>query len=281
MIKEKAYAKINLFLDVIGKREDNYHNLETVMAPIEVHDELTFETRSQEGIELVTDTKITEKPEDNLVYQVAEYMIDTYNLKKGVKITLKKRIPISAGLAGGSADAAATLRGMNKLFKLKLTLDELSHIGENFGSDVPYCVYNRLCIARGKGEELLFLKNVLKCPLLVITPPISVSTREIYESVDMKEVPTRKITRMSNAIYNKNYQLMVRELYNALEPFTFKLFPDVKKLKDDRVGYGLDGVLMSGSGPAIFIFHKNKKELIEIQNAFTGKNQVFMSKIKA
>ncbi len=281
MVKEKAYAKINLFLDVLSKREDNFHNLETVMAPIEFHDTLVFEKTSRDSIEIISNVTITEKPQDNLVYQVAEFMLKEYGINRGVKITIDKQIPIAAGLAGGSADAAATLRGLNKLFKLKLSLQELEKLGEQFGSDVPYCVYNKLCIARGKGEQLFFLKNALKCPVLIIVPHFKVSTKEVYHSVKMDEVPIQKITRMSNAIYNQNYELMTKELYNALEPFAFKLFPDLQKLKEDIMRFSLDGVLMSGSGPAIFIFHKNKKDLLEIQNAFTGKNTVILTKIKA
>ena len=281
MIKEKAYAKINLFLDILGKRDDDYHELETVMAPIELHDTLTFEKTSSKEIEIISSTFITERTEDNLVYKAANYMKDKYTLDSGIRITIDKQIPIASGLAGGSADAAATLRGINRLFKLDLSIEELSKIGEEFGSDVPYCVHNTLCIARGKGEQLFFLKNRFKCPVMVIIPDKEVSTKAVYQSVDMNEVENRKITSMSNAIYNKNYQLMVRELYNALEPFTFKLFPEVKALKETLLSYSFDGVLMSGSGPAIFVFHKSKKELLEVQTLFTDKNRVIMTKIKA
>ncbi len=280
MVKEKAYAKLNLYLDVLGKRPDGYHNIETIMAPINLFDTLTFKATDEPGIRLQSDIEITEKPEENLVFQAAQHLIDTHNIEQGVEITIEKNIPVAAGLAGGSADCAVTLLGLNKLFKLKIPDEELAKIGEQFGADVPYCIFNRACIGRGKGDELVFLNRSLKWPVLIVIPDWAVSTREIYQSVDMKKVPRKKITTMSNAIYNRNYELMVTELYNALEPFTFAKFPEVKALKETLLKEPVDGVIMSGSGPTIAVFSRDKKALEAVAEKYRENHRVILTKIK-
>ncbi len=279
MLKEKAYAKINVFLDILGKRDDGYHNIETIMMPIDLYDTVSLSLQENPIVDLSTNIPITEKPEDNLVYKVAVHMIDKFKLKKGLKIHIDKRIPISAGLAGGSADAAATLRGINKLFNLKLQDQELAEIGELFGSDIPHCIYNKPCIARGKGGQLMFLKKTCKWPVLIVTPKLQLSTKQIYESVDMEKVKNVKITKMSNAIYNRNYTLFVRELHNALEQFTFKLFPQVEALKEVLLKENIDGALMSGSGPSIIVFSEIKKNLQELIEKYQEENNVILTKI--
>lgn len=280
MVKEKAYAKINLFLDVLGKRLDHYHDLEMVMAPLELHDVISFEIISEDRIILSESITICDDPKDNLVYKVASHLKNEYAITQGVKIHIEKNIPIAAGLAGGSADAAATLRGLNKLFKLKLSLEELAKIGEIFGADIPYCIYNKLCIARGKGEELFFLNKRLNFPVLIITPPILVSTKKVFQSINEEDIKPVKITNMTNAIYNKNRLLIIKELYNALMPFTFKLFPEVMALSDMIRALNPEGFLMSGSGPSFFIFTENKTSLQEIASHFKENNFVKITKIK-
>ncbi len=278
-MKEKAHAKINLYLDVLNKRPDQFHDLEMVMAPLKLHDTLHFKACPKGSIVVTSSIPITEKVEDNLVYKIATYMIARYAIDSGVCIHIDKRIPIAAGLAGGSADAAATLRGMNKLFKLRLSLETLANIGEKFGADIPHCIYNKLCIARGKGEQLVFLNIKLKSKIMLITPNIKVSTKKVFQAVDMAMVPKKKINGINNAIYNKDYDLIVKELYNALEPFTFKLFPQVGALKAELEAFQADGILMSGSGPTIFILDRNKKKRQAIFEKFKGKQRVIFTKI--
>ncbi|MFP4286237.1 MAG: 4-(cytidine 5'-diphospho)-2-C-methyl-D-erythritol kinase [Candidatus Izemoplasmataceae bacterium] len=279
-MKEKAYAKINLFLDVLGKRLDHYHDLEMVMAPLALHDVLTFELLEEDKIELTESIKICDDPKENLVYKVAKFLKEQFSIPLGVKIHIEKNIPIAAGLAGGSADAAATLRGLNKLFKLKQSLEDLAKIGEIFGADIPYCIYNKLCIARGKGEDLFFLNKHLNLPVLIITPYIKVSTKEIFSIIKEEDIKPIKITNMTNAIYNKNKTLIYKELYNALMPFTFKLFPEVEKLSEMISAHNPEGFLMSGSGPSFFIFTKNKTNLKEIESHFKESNFTLITKIK-
>ncbi len=278
-VKEKAYAKVNLFLDVLGKREDQYHNLEMVMAPLEIHDVLTFTKKDEPGIHITASAFITKNVEDNLVYQAADYLMREENIPHGVEIHIEKNLPLAAGMGGGSADCAATLRGLNKLFRLKKKAEELEKIGERFGADVPYCVHNLLCIARGKGEELLFLKQKLNIPVLLVTPPVRVSTKKVFEALDMREVENVKITGMTNAIYNKNYSLIVKELHNALQPFCFSVYEEARKLHEELEGYNADGYLMSGSGPTFFIMDKNTELLERIQDDYRHSHFTKMTKI--
>lgn len=261
MIKEKAYAKINLFLNVVNKRFDGYHDLEMVMASIELHDLLTFENNSTGKINITSEQVITNKPEDNIVYKVAVFLQEEFQVNEGVTINIDKKIPIAAGLAGGSADAAATFRGLNKLWKLKLSLDDMAKLGVNFGADIPFCIYNKLCIAKGKGEDLLFINKKNKFSLLLVNPNIQISTKEVFDKVNEGDLIDLKIGDMSSAIYNKNYDLMTRELHNSLEKIAFEIEPKIMEIKHKMIDLGLDGALMSGSGATVFGVSRNKEKL--------------------
>lgn len=261
MIKEKAYAKVNLFLNVINKREDGYHDLEMVMASVDLFDVLTFELLREKNIIIESNVEITKDIEDNLVYKIAKSLQEDFNINYGVKIVINKSIPIAAGLAGGSADGAATLRGLNKLWKLDMSLDELSKIGFMFGADIPFCIYNKLCVAKGRGEELFFLNKGLHLPILLINPNIEVSTKEVFTKLKKEDIGIRKISDMTAGIYNKNYDLIERELYNSLEKSSFKIQPKIEQIKNEIIGLGFKGVLMSGSGATIFVISKDKGKL--------------------
>lgn len=275
-MKEKAYAKINLFLNVIEKRVDGYHDLEMVMASIDLFDVLSFEKTNDGIIEIISDTQITNSKEENIVYKVAKYLQESYGIKNGVNITIEKNIPIAAGLAGGSADAAATLRGLNKLWKLKLTMADLAEIGEKFGSDIPFCIYNKLCIARGKGEDLFFIDNKLNFQVLLINPNIKISTKEVFGKITEEMLINKKSSDMANAIYNKNFELVARELYNSLEPITFEMVPDIQKIKKLMLDWDLSGALMSGSGATVFGISKDKGK---IQNVYDIMNDQYFKLI--
>lgn len=276
MIKEKAYAKINLFLNVVRKREDGFHDLEMVMAPIDLFDTLTFKELESQEIIIKSDTIITNKIEDNLVYKVAKTLQIEYHIKQGVEITINKKIPMAAGLAGGSADAAATLRGLNKLWKLELSLDHLATIGEKFGSDIPFCIYNKLCVAKGKGENLVFLNKKLKLHVLLINPNIKVSTPQVFNMVKKEDLINKKITKMTSPIYNNQVDLVEKELFNFLEQYTFLLEPRIKEIKDKIQEQGITGVLMSGSGATVFAISKDKKKL---QKAYDLFNDLYFKKL--
>ena len=261
MIKEKAYAKINLFLNVVSKRFDGYHDLEMVMVAIDLFDVVKFNHNDSGEVVINSNIEVTDNPKDNIMYTVAKFLKEEFEIDKGVTIDLEKNIPIAAGLAGGSADAAATFRGLNKLWNLKLSLDEMAKLGENFGADIPFCIYNKLCIARGKGEELAFLKNKLKTPILLVNPNVKISTKDVFSKVETEELKVRKISDMTSAIYNKNHELMARELHNSLELIAFEIEPKIREIKNQMIDLGLDGALMSGSGATVFGISKDKSKL--------------------
>ncbi|MFK5883752.1 MAG: 4-(cytidine 5'-diphospho)-2-C-methyl-D-erythritol kinase [Candidatus Izemoplasma sp.] len=280
MLKEKAYAKINLFLNVVGKRIDGYHDLEMIMAPLELHDLLTFKENDSSEVNITSSKVITSKKKDNVVYKVAMYLKEEFNISKGVDITIQKNIPIAAGLAGGSADAAATIRALNKMWKLKLNKEEMAQIGEKFGADIPFCIYNHLCIARGKGEELFFIKKKLKFPVLLINPNIKLSTKEVFDSYVSEDTKVRKISDMSAGIYNKNIDIIIRELHNSLESSAFKMEPKIQALKNDLIDKGLKGTLMSGSGATVFSISKDKQKLKVVHETFGDNYTKILTRIR-
>jgi 4-diphosphocytidyl-2C-methyl-D-erythritol kinase len=279
-MKEKAYAKINLFLNVIGKRFDGYHDLEMVMAALDLHDVLTFKGIEENKVVVTSNQTITEKEEDNIVYKVARLLKEEFNVARGVEIHIKKNIPVAAGLAGGSADAAAAFRGLNRLWKLNLTKEDMVKLSSNLGADIPFCIHNKLCIARGKGEELFFLEKHLNAHVLLVNPNFHVHTKEVFAKVKEEHLTDKKITTMSNAIYNDNYELVVKELYNALEPISFDLAPEIREIKNFLIDEGLRAVLMSGSGPTVFALSKNKKKLKEIQEKIDDSFTTILTKIR-
>ena len=280
MVKEKAYAKINLFLNVVNKRFDGYHDLEMVMASIDLFDVLTFQPNKTGEINVTSDTVITGDPHDNIVYKIATEIKERYHIATGISIHIKKDIPIAAGLAGGSADGAATLRGLNKVWKLGLSLDQLATIGLEFGSDVPFCIYNKLCIAKGRGEELAFLDNKLNIPVLLVNPNIRMSTKEVFSHVKEEHLVERKISDMANGIYNHNVPLIIRELHNSLEPIVFDMEPRIKEIKEQMINWGMDGALMSGSGATVFGLATKKSQLKQVAEIFNDQYFVRITKIR-
>ena len=280
MIKEKAYAKINLFLNVVSKRFDGYHDLEMVMAAIELFDVLAFKDNPTGEIVVTANIDITPDIEDNIVYKIAVFLKKKFDINKGVIIDIDKNIPIAGGLAGGSADAAATFRGLNKLWKLKLSLDEMAKLGADFGADIPFCIYNKLCIARGKGEDLFFLENKLKTPILLVNPNVKISTKEVFSKVKQEELEDRKINDMTSAIYNRNHELMARELHNSLESIAFEMEPKIKEIKHQMIDLGLDGALMSGSGASVFGISKDKTKLKYVHQIMKDDYYKLITKIR-
>jgi len=268
MIKEKAYAKVNLFLNVTGRRLDGYHDLEMVMASVDLFDVLTFEVLKDKEIVIESNVEITKTVEENLVYKIVKNVQEVFGIDLGVKITIQKNIPIAAGLAGGSADGAATLRGLNKLWKLKLSLEELSKIGIEFGADIPFCIYNKLCVAKGKGEEILFIEKGLHLPILLINPNIKVSTKDVFKKLHEDDMGFRKISDMTAGIYNSNFELIERELFNSLEKTAFAMEPTIEVIKNQILELGIKGVLMSGSGATVFAISKDKSKLKAIMDDF-------------
>lgn len=279
-MKEKAYAKINLFLNVLGKRMDGYHDLEMIMAALELHDVLTFKSLPSKDIVITTSKDLGISTEENIVYKVAKLLQEEFNVTKGVEIHIRKNIPVAGGLAGGSADAAATFRGLNRLWKLHLTKEDMVKLSANIGADIPFCIHNKLCIARGKGEELFFLEKHVNAHVLLVNPNRPMHTKEVFKRVEPKDVKEKKITIMSNAIYNDDYELIVKELYNALEEISFSLDPEIREIKNFLIDEGLRAVLMSGSGPTVFALSKSKKKLKDIQAKISNQYTTILTKIR-
>ena len=310
MITEKAYAKVNLSLDIVGRRDDGYHLVRMVMQSLDIADIMTFEkiTVAKDSVSEEADkriiTELVDKRntsqsddalgtlplgKDNLIYKVAEKLLKEYVWTEhpdiGVKITLEKNIPIAAGMAGGSSDAAATLRGINRLFELGLMDKELMEIGIAYGADIPYCVMGGTQLSEGIGEKLTRLPSLPDCTFLIAKPKVSVSTAEAYGGYDSLaegfgrnfrldrktgkryrgefEIPD--VDGQVDAIYAGNLQEVADRLANVLEYVTAKKHPEIGQLEELMLSEGAIGSRMSGSGPTVFGIFNDRKTA---ENAF-------------
>ncbi len=270
-IWEKAPAKINLTLDVIGKRDDGYHEVEMIMTTVDLSDRLSFQSLEGDQIILESNSGIVPNDERNLVYRAAQLVKKEYNLKKGVHIYLEKNIPVAAGLAGGSSDAAATLRGLNRLWRLGLSTEQLLVLGEKIGSDVPFCILGGTALATGRGEKLEPIASPPSAWVILAKLPMGVSTSDVYGGLNLDNVIKHPDTKMMiTALEDKNYPLMTHLLSNVLEEVTFELYPKVKQLKEQMKLFGADGVLMSGSGPTVYAIVNKESKVKRIYNALRG-----------
>ncbi|MCY1048248.1 4-(cytidine 5'-diphospho)-2-C-methyl-D-erythritol kinase [Mammaliicoccus sciuri] len=280
MIYETAPAKINLTLDTLYKREDGYHEVEMIMTTIDLNDRLTFECRD-DG-EIIIDVEHNFVPSDhrNLAYKAAKLMQDRYNIKKGVKISLEKSIPISAGLAGGSSDAAATFRGLNELWGINESLETLSQLASEIGSDISFCIYGKTALCQGRGEKITHLPKPPSAWVVIAKPDIGVSTPEIYGSLDLENKDEVQTQACLKAIENNNYASMCQSLGNSLEKVTMQLYPEVEKLKNTMSNTGVDAALMSGSGPTIYGFVQKERQAKQVYNALMGCcNDVYIARL--
>jgi len=247
-----AYAKINLGLDVVRRLPNGYHEVKMVMQSVGISDELTL-TKTEEGIRVTTDTEELPTDENNLIYKAAKLMFTEYNITEGVQIHLSKNIPIAAGMAGGSTDAAGTMKGINELFGLNVPLERLMELGVRIGADVPYCILGGTALAEGIGEKLSCLKDMPHCRILVAKPDINVSTKFVYEHLDAEGVPHHPdIDGMVSAIETGDLQGIMDRMENVLETVTVPAHPIISTIKDKMMELGADKTLMSGSGPTVF-----------------------------
>jgi len=252
-IKLKARAKINLGLDVLCKREDGYHEVRMVMQTIGLYDRIIMKKIKEPEIKIVTNLPFLPVNENNLVHKAAKMLIDEFGITEGVSIDLNKFIPVAAGMAGGSSDAASVLYGMNRLFNLNLTMEELMERGVHIGADVPYCIIRGTALAEGIGEKLTKLKPIPKCYIIVAKPPINVSTKLVYENLDMKGVEEHPdIEGIIQAIEDGDLCKVAQKLGNVLENVTIPLYPVIAKIKNDMKSNGAINAIMSGSGPTVF-----------------------------
>ena len=267
-INLKARAKINLTLDVLNKRDDGYHNLQMIMQTISLYDGVYIEKINKNFVKLKSNISWLPTDEKNLAYKAAIFLKEKFKLKEGIFIELDKKIPVAAGLAGGSSDCAAVLVGINKIFNLHLSKRKLMEYGLNFGSDVPYCIMRGTALAEGRGE---ILKKLNPCPhmwIVVVKPPISVSTAYIFKNLDLSKINKRPNTKeFINYINDKDYINICKNLCNVLETVTIPMHTIIGDIKELLINNGADGALMSGSGPSVFGFFQDKdKAYIAAEN---------------
>lgn len=252
MISLKAHAKINLSLDVLSRRADGYHTLQMIMQSIQLHDTITIE-KIPSGVEILCEAPYVPNNSSNIAYKAAEAMLLQYNIEAGVKIEVSKKIPVAAGLAGGSTDAAAVLKGMNTLFDLRIEQDELMRLGKTIGADVPYCIMGGTALAEGIGEVLTKLPAPGNIPLILVKPRIGVSTAWVYKSLDLKKVTERPDTKLlMSAIRAGDINTLALNMKNVLESVTSKRYSVIENIKKDLKRHGALGSMMSGSGPTVF-----------------------------
>lgn len=249
----QAFAKVNLGLDVLGSRENGYHDVRMVMQTIDLFDTLRFTSIPEDEIRITTsDTKIP-TGEKNLVYQAILLMKREFAVKRGVEVYIDKHIPVAAGMAGGSADCAAALKACNLLFELHLSEEALMDYGKSLGADVPYCIMGGTALAEGIGEKLTKLPALPDCHILVAKPPMEVSTGEVYRGFDAeKHVVHPDIDGMIKALHNENLDGVTARMVNVLENVTIRLHPEVLVLKDTVRTAGAKNAMMTGSGPTVF-----------------------------
>lgn len=276
----KAYAKVNIGLDVVRKREDGYHEVCMVMQTVQLYDRLIFHILDDDIIRIKTDLETLPVNEDNLVYKAVKLLKDTYQIKKGMEIELYKNIPVAAGMAGGSADCAAALVGTSRLFGLNLQKEKLMELGVKLGADVPYCVMRGTALSEGIGEILTPLPPFPMCYILIAKPPISVSTKFVYEHLDAKEVIKHPdIVGIVKAIENGDLPEITNRMENVLETVTIPEYPIIEDIKQCMKEQGAMNALMSGSGPTVFGIFENKKDAEKAGNLIIEKdftNQVYV-----
>jgi len=277
-IKLKSYAKINLCLDIVNKREDGYHNIRTIMQSLDLFDQIEIQTSNK--LEIESDHPGLPLDERNLAYKAAKAIFEKVGIKEGAKIRITKNIPIAAGLAGGSSNAAAVLHGINILYGLNLTVAQLVHIGKSLGADVPFCVVGGTVLATGIGDSLNILPPIKEYNILLVKPDVGVSTKEVYSGVDIQDLSSRPdIEKAVKSIENHDLSGLVGSMGNVLEPVTSRMVKEVLEIKNTMLAMGADGALMCGSGPTVFAVyscdHKAESMLKYFKNVY---EQVYLCK---
>ncbi|GAA0467264.1 4-(cytidine 5'-diphospho)-2-C-methyl-D-erythritol kinase [Alkalibacillus silvisoli] len=270
MIYEKAPAKINLTLDVLYKRDDGYHEVEMVMTTVDLSDRLGFECLNVNKVVIDSENRFVPDDHRNLAYQAAQVFKEYCGIKSGVKIEIDKNIPVAAGLAGGSSDAAATIRGLNRLFTTNLTNREMEKMAEQIGSDVPFCIQGGTQLATGRGEVLDPLPPLPPCYVVLAKPNIGVSTKEVYDRVNFERMKHPHTKKVIKALNNQDFSSVCDRLENVLEPITVSMHKEIPQIKEQMVNAEADGVLMSGSGPTVYALVKQESKADRIYNSLKG-----------
>ena len=265
-IEIDSYSKINLTLNILGKRQDGYHNIETIMQSVNLADRI-FIKEEKEGIEIKCSHPLIPVDTQSLTYRTAEKILNRYRVTKGVKIEIDKKIPLASGMAGGSANSASILVGINKLFDMNLSNKDLREIGEELGMDVPFCIQNGTALAYHKGEKVTPLPFI-NPPLwvIIINPGFEIPTKWAYNNIDLDRIEKEKnnIKDMLKALKDRELPEIAKNLFNSFEGLAIKKYPEIGKIKDRLIKEGAMGALMSGSGPTVFGIAQNKEQALKI-----------------
>lgn len=267
-IRLKALAKINLGLDVTGCRDDGYHLVRMIMQTIHLFDSVQMEKTAEPGIQLSTNIRFLPVDEHNIAYKAARLLIEEFELTQGIHIDIKKCIPVSAGMAGGSTDAAAVLYGMNLLYDLRLSQKQLAKRALTLGADVPYCLMRGTALAEGIGEKLTRLPAVPRCPVVIAKPGISVSTKWVYDRLSLNEQTKHPdIDRLITDIRQQDLHAIASHMGNILEEVTVKEYPVIAQIKENLISHGALNAMMSGSGPTVFALFEERSTAKEAADA--------------
>lgn len=260
-LRLKALAKVNLGLDVLRRREDGYHEVRMVMQTIRLYDRLILRRREKPGIQVKTNLYYLPDNENNLVYHAAKLLQDEFGLEGGMVISLQKFIPVAAGMAGGSSDAAAVLYGMNRMFHLQLSREELMKLGVRIGADVPYCIMRGTALAEGIGEQLSALPPMPECQVVIARPPVSVSTKFVYENLKLeKDTVHPDIDMLIKGLKERDLHQVAAHMGNVLESVTIPRYPVIEQIKEEMMAGGALSAMMSGSGPTVFGLFEDKEK---------------------
>ena len=279
----KALAKINIGLDVVRRREDGYHEVRMIMQTVNIYDRIQLTMQKDQEITVRTNLYYLPANENNLVYKAAKLMQDEFQIPRGVHIELKKHIPVAAGMAGGSSDAAAVLHGLNRMFDLGLAKRELMKLGVRLGADVPYCLMRGTALSEGIGEILTPLSPMPKCTVLVAKPNISVSTKFVYEHLVLNEQTQHPdIDRLVQDMQAGDIRSLASHMGNVLETVTIPYYPVIQQIKDCMIQNGAMNAMMSGSGPSVFGLFESKEQAQEIYDEIKRRGlakQLFVTSI--
>lgn len=278
----RAMAKINLGLDVVKKRDDGYHEVRMIMQTIKMYDQIDMTKSEEPGIRIKTNLPYLPCNENNLVYKAAKLLMDEFHITKGLDIRLKKFIPVAAGMAGGSSDAAAVMVGVNRMFRLNLTMDELAKRGVAIGADVPYCIMRGTALAEGIGEVLTPLPQMPPCYILIAKPGINVSTKNVYKSLRVDEIENHPdIDGMIEAIRTGSLLGVTARMANVLEDVTIGDYPVISTIKQHMIEHGALNAMMSGSGPTVFGIFDDRRKAEQAYSELKSTNlvkQIFLTK---
>lgn len=261
-VELRAYGKINLGLDVVRKREDGYHEVRMIMQTVGIYDKISMEKSGGRELRVETNLPFVPNNEGNLAYRAAKLLMDEFDIEEGLDIRIKKCIPVAAGMAGGSTDAAAVLVGVNRMFGLGLTKKMLMERGVKLGADVPYCIMRGTALSEGIGEILTELPPAPACTIVLAKPQVSVSTKAVYGKLKVNELQPSDhpdIDGMVAAIRNKDLDGVIKRLGNVLETVTIPDHPEIERIKRIMLEHGAEGALMSGSGPTVFGIYKDRE----------------------